>query len=65
MFESWSLKFTITIFLSLLLCVAIIQVFLFLTYHSIYIHFALSFIALFIALLLFNLVNIKLKRQKR
>jgi len=65
MFESWSLKSTIIVFLSLLLCVAVLQVFMFLTNRSILIHFLLSFIALFITLLLFHLVNIRLKRQKR
>ncbi len=65
MFKSWSLKSTIIVFLILLFCVAVLQVFMFLTNRSILIHFALSFIALFLALLLFHSVNIRLKRQKR
>ncbi len=65
MFESLGLKSTIIIFLSLILCVAVLQVFMFLTNRSILTHFALSFIALFLTLLLFHMVNIRLKRQKR
>jgi len=51
--------------MSILLCVALLQVYLFLTNRSMIIHFSLSFIALFIALLLFHSVSIKLKRQKK
>ena len=65
MYESLSIKSITAIFLSLLLFVAIVQVFLFLTSRSIYIHFGLSFIELFIALLLFHSVNIRLKRRKK
>lgn len=65
MFESFSIKSITAIFLSLLLCTAIVQVFLFLTNRSIFIHFGLSFVELFIALLLFNTVNSKLKNQKK
>ncbi len=65
MFKSWSLRSLIIVFLSLLLFVAILQVFMFLTNRSIFIHFALSFIALFIALLLFHSVNIKFKSRKK
>jgi membrane protein YdbS with pleckstrin-like domain len=64
MFKSWSLKSIIIVFLSLLLFVAILQVFMFLTNRSIITHFALSFIALFIALLLFHSLNIRLKSRK-
>lgn len=65
MFESLSIKSITAIFLSLLLFAAVVQVFLFLTSRSIYIHFALSFIELFIALLLFHSVNIRLNRRKK
>ena len=65
MFQSWSLKQTIIILGGLLLCVAIIQIYLFIVSRSIYVHFGLSFVALFIALLLFHSVNIKLRRMKK
>jgi hypothetical protein len=65
MFKNWSIKSIVAVFLSLLLCVAVLQVFMFLTSRSILIHFTLSFIALFIALLLFHTVNIRLKKQKK
>jgi multisubunit Na+/H+ antiporter MnhE subunit len=65
MFRNLSIKSIIIIFMSLLLCVALLQVYLFLTNRSMLVHFSLSFIALFIALLLFRSVNIKLKRRKK
>jgi len=65
MFQSWSLKKTITILGGILLCIAIIQIYIILTSISVYIHFGLSFVALFIALLLFHSVNIKLRRMKK
>jgi hypothetical protein len=65
MFRNLRIRSLVIIFLSLLLCVAILQVFMFITNRSIYIHFGLSFIALFIALLLFHSVNIKLKSRKK
>jgi len=49
--------------MSLLLFIAVLQVIMFINYRSTLIHFSLSFIALFIALLLFHSVNIKLKRR--
>jgi len=65
MFEKLSLKQIIMIFGGLLLIVLITQIYLFLTVNSTTIHFVFSFLALFIALLLFHSVNIKLKRIKR
>jgi hypothetical protein len=65
MFSSWSLKSIIIVFMTSLLFIALLQVYMFLTNRSAIIHFGLSFLALFIALLLFHSVNIKLKRQKK
>jgi len=65
MFESWSLKQIIIVLGGILLCVAVTQIYLFITSRSIYVHFGLSFVALFVALLLFHSVNIRLKRMKK
>ena len=65
MFESWTVKQTMTNLGGLLLVVAIIQIFLFLTSQSMYVHFGLSFVALFIALLLFHTLNLKMKKKKK
>jgi ABC-type nickel/cobalt efflux system permease component RcnA len=65
MFESWSIRKIIVLFLSLILCVGVIQVLMFIYSRSIYIHFVLSFIALFLALMLFHTVNIRLKRARK
>ena len=65
MFENWSIRQITIIFLVSLLCIAVIQVILFIYNRSIYVHFGLSFLALFIALMLFHTVNIRLKRTKR
>ena len=65
MFESWSIKKIFALFLPILLIIALIQVFAFLYSQNMYIHFAISFLALFTALLLFHSVNIKLKYGKK
>jgi hypothetical protein len=65
MFNNLRIKSIVIVFLSLLLCVALLQVYMFLTNRSMIIHFGLSFIALFIALLLFHSINIKLKKQRK
>jgi hypothetical protein len=65
MFDSWSIKKILSVFLPLLLIIAIIQVFLLLYSQNMYIHFGISFLALFIALILFHSINIKLKRIKK
>jgi hypothetical protein len=65
MFQSWSLKQTIIILGGLLLCLLLIQIYLFIVSRSTYVHFVLSFVELFIALLLFHSVNIKLKGIKK
>jgi hypothetical protein len=64
MFQSLSLKQTIIILGGLLLCLVIIQIYLFIVSRSTYVHFILSFVELFIALLLFHSVNIKLKKNE-
>ena len=65
MFESWSIKQTIINLGGLLLIIAIIQIYMFIISRSTYIHFGLSFIALFIALIMFHTLNIKLKRNRK
>ncbi len=65
MFDNWSLKKIIVLFLGLILWVGILQIFLFIYSQSVYIHFLLSFVALFLALLLFHTLNIKLGRTRR
>ena len=65
MFQNWSVKQTIINLGGLLLIVAIIQIYMFITYQSTYIHFGLSFVALFIALIMFHTLNIKTKRNRR
>ena len=65
MFQNWSVKQTIINLGGLLLIVAIIQIYMFITTRSTYIHFGLSFVALFIALIIFHTLNIKTKRNKR
>jgi len=65
MFESWSLKKIIIILGGALLIVAIVQLILFFNNYSYYVHFGLSFVALFIALLLFHSVNSRLKQMKK
>jgi len=65
MFDSWSIKKLLQIFLPLLLLIAIIQVFVLIYSQNMYIHFGISFLALFVALTLFHSINIKLKRAKK
>jgi len=65
MFENWSAKKIFAVFGLALLVVASLQVYLFFATQSATIHFTLSFVALFIALILFHSVNIKLKQKKR
>lgn len=64
MFASWGIKKLIFVFLCLILCIGIIQIIMFIYSRSIYIHFALSFLALFFALILFHSVNIRLKKAR-
>ena len=65
MFENWTIKKIVVVLGVSLLIVATAQIFLF-SYTSSYIlHFGMSFIALFIALVLFYSVNIRLKKTKR
>jgi hypothetical protein len=64
MFQNWSIKKIFTIFGLLLLIVASLQIYMFLTTQSVITHFILSFVALFIALILFHSINIKLKKKK-
>jgi hypothetical protein len=65
MFQNWSLKKIYMIFGGVLLIAAIIQVYLFVVSTSIIIHFGMSFVALFIALILFHSVNIKMRQNKK
>lgn len=65
MFQNWSLKKIYMILGGTLLIAAVIQVYLFVVSSSIIIHFGMSFVALFIALLLFHSVNIKMKQSKK
>jgi hypothetical protein len=65
MFRSWSIKQTVIILGVPLLCLVIIQIYLFIVNQSTYVHFLFSFVELFIALLLFHSVNIKLKRMRK
>ena len=65
MFSEWSLKKLVFVFLGLILGVGIVQIISFFYIQSVYIHFLLSFMALFLALLLFHSLNIRLKRIKR
>ena len=65
MFETWSIKKIFATFGLMLLVVATVQVYMFFMTQSIVIHFSLSFVALFIALLLFHSVNIKIKNRRK
>jgi len=65
MFQSWSIKKTFTIFGLMLLIVASVQIYMFIRTQSVIVHFGLSFVALFIALILFHSVNIKLKQRRK
>ncbi len=65
MFEDWSVKKIYAIFGLILLIIASLQVYMFLTVPNELVHFGLLFAALFVALLLFHSVNIKLKGKKR
>lgn len=65
MFQNWSLKKIYIILGGALLIAAAIQVYLYLVSNSILIHFGMSFVALFIALLLFHSINIKIKKNKK
>ena len=64
MLENWSTKKIVEVLGGALLIAAMIQIFLFLYTRSYYVHFGMSFIALFIALVLFYSVNIRLKKMK-
>ena len=64
MFEAWSVKKIFSVFGIMLLIIASIQVYMFITTNSVMTHFILSFIALFIALILFHSVNIKIKQRR-
>ncbi len=65
MFENWTMKKIVVVLGVSLLIVATAQIFLFIYTSSYILHFGMSFIALFIALVLFYSVNIRLKKTKR
>ena len=65
MFGNWSIRKLTYVFMSLILCVGIVQVLMFIYTASIYIHIILSFLALFLALMLVHSVNIRLKYRRK
>lgn len=65
MFDGWSIRKLTYVFMSLILCVGIVQVLMFVYTQSVYIHVILSFLALFLALMLVHSVNIKLKYRRK
>jgi len=65
MFDDWSIKKIFMTFGLMLLMILSVQIYLFLTLQSVIIHFGISFIALFIALILFHSVNTRLKNQRK
>lgn len=65
MFDRWSIKKLLSVFLPFLLIIAIVQVIVLIYSQNMYIHFGISFLALFTALTLFHSINIKLKRAKK
>lgn len=65
MFKSWSVKKLYGVFGLILLIIASVQVYMLFTVQNELIHFGLLFAALFIALLLFHSVNIKIKEKKK
>ena len=65
MFENWSIKQILMVLGGALLIVLIVQLFLFFNNYSHNVHFGLSFVALFLALLLFHSINIRLKRMRK
>jgi len=62
MFEKWSTKKIIIVLGGALLLAGITQIILFFYTGSFIVHFGMSFIALFIALLLFYSLNIRSKK---
>ena len=65
MFQNWSIKQIIINLGGLLLIVATLQIYMFFNNQSTYVHFGLSFVALFIALIMVHSINIKLKRMRK
>jgi membrane protein YdbS with pleckstrin-like domain len=65
MFDSWSIRKLTYVFMSLILCVGTVQVLMFIYTESVYIHFVLSFLALFLVLMLVHSVNIRLKYRRK
>jgi len=65
MLKNWSIKKIIVFFGFMLMTALLIQIYLFFITQSLVIHFGLSFIALFIALIMYNSISIKIKRNKR
>jgi len=59
------LKKVVYVFLFLILCVGIIQVIFFIYSRSVYAHFLFSFVALFLALILFHTLNIRMRARRR
>jgi len=62
MFEKWSTKKIIIILGGALLSVGTTQIVLFIYTGNVIVHFGISFVALFIALLLFHSLRFRLKK---
>jgi len=65
MFENWSIKKIFSVLGSILLIILIIQIYMYIKTQLMYVHFILSFCALFIALLLFHSINVRIKKQRK
>lgn len=65
MFNNWSIKKLITVFGGILIILFLLQIALFLNYYPEIFHFGLLVIALFVALILFHSINLKLKSNRK
>jgi len=65
MFENWTMKEIYIRLGFLLIIVAGIQIYMFIYSDEMIIHFAILFVALFIALTMFHAINIKVKQNKK
>lgn len=65
MFKTWSIKKLITFFGGLLVILFLFQIYLLFSYYPVEFHFALLVVALFVALILFHSINIKLKVKRK
>jgi len=65
MFQNWTIKQIIARFGFILLILLSVQLYLLFSNFSIMVHFAISFLALFVALIMFHSINIKIKQSRR